>query len=392
MARKLRVAYVDQAGDIGGGAEEALLDILRYLDRDRIEPVLLHAERAEWLRDVEMAQLRTRAVFPETDPVFEHSREALSSLAERLAGLWQSIGPVRKLRIALSAEDVDIVHTNSLKCHILGGLAARWLRKPLVWDVRDILEPGSARSLLIEVARVTRPHIVAMSSAVAESLAEAGCDTTVVLGARPMDKYVPLPPDQKLREAIGLKTGDKVLSVVARLTPWKGHQTLLDAFRRVLDDEPDARLLVIGDAGFWTDDYTADLHRQAEDLGCAEAVYWLGFREDIPQLLALTDVMVLPSKDEPFGIVLVEAMAAGKPVIATRTGGPLDIVTEGVTGLLVEAGDVGQLADAILQLLGDPERAAAMGRAGRKRAEDHFDISRVLTQLYDVYDKMLKQR
>jgi glycosyltransferase involved in cell wall biosynthesis len=227
---------------------------------------------------------------------------------------------------------------------------------------------------------------------VAESLAEAGCDTTVVLGARPMDKYVPLPPDQKLREAIGLKTGDKVLSVVARLTPWKGHQTLLDAFRRVLDDEPDARLLVIGDAGFWTDDYTADLHRQAEDLGCAEAVYWLGFREDIPQLLALTDVMVLPSKDEPFGIVLVEAMAAGKPVIATRTGGPLDIVTEGVTGLLVEAGDAGQLADAILQLLGDPERAAAMGRAGRKRAEEHFDISRVLTQLYDVYDKMLKHQ
>ncbi len=392
MGRKLRVAYIDQAGDIGGGAEEALLDILRYMDRERIEPVLLHAERAEWLRDVEMAELRTRAVFPESDPVFEHSREALSSLGERLAGLWQSIGPVRKLRIALSAEDVDIVHTNSLKCHILGGLAARWLRKPLVWDVRDILEPGSARSLLVEVAHVTHPHIVAMSSAVAESLADAGCDTTVVLGARPMDKYVPLAPDEKLREAIGLKPGDKVLSVIARLTPWKGHQTLLDAFRRVLDDEPEARLLVIGDSGFWTDDYRDELKQQAEDLGCAEAVHWLGFREDIPQLLALTDVMVLPSKDEPFGIVLVEAMAAGKPVVATRTGGPLDIVEERVTGLLVEAGNDKQLADAILQLLGDPERAAAMGKAGRKRAEEHFDISRGLRQLYEVYDRVLEDK
>ena len=102
--------------------------------------------------------------------------------------------------------------------------------------------------------------------------------------------------------------------------------------------------------------------------------------------------MVLPSKDEPFGIVLVEAMAAGKPVVATRTGGPLDIVEEGVTGLLVEAGDDKQLADAILELLGDPERAAAMGQAGRKRAEEHFDISRVVRQLYEVYDRVMEDK
>ena len=389
MNRPIRVAYVDHAGDIGGGAQEALLDILRYVDRDVVEPVLFHAQRAEWLRGVDLSGVTCRAIFPASAAVFEHTRDELSGFWSRLTGTWQSIGPVRQLRRALLEEDVDIVHTNTLKCHVLGGIAAKWAKKALVWDVRDILPPGGARSLLIRVARATKPHIVAMSAAVAESLAGARCETTAVLGARPVAKYRPLPPDEALRRELTLDADSKVLSVIARLTPWKGHQTLLNAFSQVLLQEPAARLLVIGDTGFWESDYKDALRRQAEELGCAEAIRWLGFREDIPELLALTDVVVLPSRDEPFGIVLVEAMAAEKPVIATRTAGPLEIVEAGVTGLLVEHGNEGELAEAIVELLRDPQRARAMGEAGRKRAVEMFDISRLIDQLYGVYEAIM---
>jgi len=388
----IRVAYLDHAGDIGGGAQEALLDILRYLDRDVVEPVLLHAERAEWLREVDLSGITCRAVFPASARVLEHSRDELAGLGARLSGMWQSIRPVRELRRAILEEDVDIVHTNTLKCHVLGGLAAKWAKKPLVWDVRDILEPGAARSLLLRVAKITRPHLVAMSAAVAESLADAHCDTTVVLGARPVAKYRPRPPDEKLREELGLQPGAKVLSVIARLTPWKGHQILLRALREVLQQEPAARLLVIGDTGFWESDYKETLQKQAEALGCAEAVRWLGFREDVPELLALTDVVVLPSRDEPFGMVLIEAMAAEKPVIATRAAGPMEIVEEGITGLLIEHGNEGELAGAIVELLGEPDRAEAMGKAGRHRAVELFDISRLINQLYEVYETVSRSR
>ena len=383
-----RVAYVDHACDIGGGAQEALLDILRYADRRIVQPVLLHAEGAQWLRDVDLNTLETRVVFPAAEAFPGQSRDDLGSLWRRASGAAQSLQPVRRIRRALAECRVDIVHTNTLKCHILGGLAARLAGKPLIWDVRDILEAGAARSVLLAVAKRTRPHVVAMSSAVADSLASARCETTVVLGARPLDKYSPDAPDDQLRAAIGIEPTDKVLSVIARLTPWKGHTTLLEAFASVLPQEPAARLLVIGDTGFWESDYRDTLERLAEQLGCADAVRWLGFREDITELLALTDVVVLPSHNEPFGLVLIEAMAANKPVIATNTAGPLEIVASGATGLLVEHGDARQLADAMLELLGDPDRARTMGQAGRKRAEKLFDISRLMQQLYGVYETL----
>ncbi|HCU35204.1 MAG TPA: hypothetical protein DGT21_06990 [Armatimonadetes bacterium] len=384
----MKVAYVDHAGDIGGGAQEALLDILRYVDRNRVRPLLFHAERAEWLRGVDLDGIACREVFPAGGALYEHSREQVAGFTTRIIGALQSVGPVSRLRKTITELDPDIIHTNTLKCHVLGGFAARFSRKPLVWDVRDILPPGGARNLLVRVARVVRPHIVAMSQAVADSLADAHCDTTVVLGARPLDKYEPVARDPVLAAELQLPPDAPVLAVIARLTPWKGHRVLLRAMPEILSRHPDTCLLVIGDTGFWEDDYKQELHTLAEEMGCAHAVRWLGFREDVQQLLALTDIVVLPSDTEPFGMVLIEAMAAGKPVIATRAAGPMEIVNDGETGLLVPIGDAGALAEAACTLLADPTRAGQMGRAGRARAEEMFDISRLVEQLYGVYDSL----
>ncbi len=388
----MKVAYIDHAGDIGGGAQEALLDILRYIDRERTAPLLLHAERAEWLRGIDLDGIECRAVFPARGALYEHSREQVAGFGTRLVGALQSVQPISRIRARIAEFDADIVHTNTLKCHVLGGFAARLSRRPVVWDVRDILPPGGARNLLIRVARVVRPHIVAMSQAVADSLAEAHCETTVVLGARPLDKYEPVAPDPALAAELQLPPGAPILAVIARLTPWKGHRVLLQALPEVLRQHPATCLLVIGDTGFWQEDYKRELRELTEELGCAHAVRWLGFREDVQRLLALTDIVVLPSDTEPFGMVLIEAMAAAKPVIATRAAGPMEIVNDGQTGLLVPVGDAGALAEAACVLLADPVRAAEMGRAGRMRAEEMFDISRLLKQLYGVYDSLSRAR
>lgn len=387
--RKLRVGYISRADEKGGGAEEALLDVLRYIDRDRIEPVLFHAERAEWLRDLGEQVVETHVIFPEGAKVFGHSRDAVGGLGARFTGTVQSVKPISDIRQALIEHQIDIVHTNDLKCHVLGGIAARMARRPLVWDVRDILEPGKARNLLVQVARMTKPHIVAMSGAVSQSLAPARCDTTIVLGARPIAKFRPLSPSHALRTELKLGVEDRVVVVIARLTPWKGHKVLLNAFSQVMRHEPNARLLVIGEPAYWNDSYPDELRQMAEDLRCAEAVRWLGHREDIPELLALAELLVLPSRDEPFGLVLIEAMAAGKPTIATRSAGPVEITVEGNTGLLVEHGNVDELAAAIGQLLADPERARKMGEAGRRRAVEMFDIPRLVDELYGVYERVL---
>ncbi|MHB8994845.1 MAG: glycosyltransferase family 4 protein [Armatimonadota bacterium] len=386
---RIKVAYLDHAAELGGGAEEALVDLLRFVDRSKVAPVLIVAERTDWLRGLDLEGIEVVRLFSENEELLERSRETLGQVRSNLRSLRASISPVRQLASELRRHDVDIVHSNSLKTHVLGGLAARLAKKPLVWDVRDILDPGPACRLLVRIARLTRPHIVAMSGAVAEFLRPARCDTTIVHGGRSPEHFVKAEPSPQLRAELNLTDGDEVITVIARLTPWKGHMVLLDAFRAVHVERPRARLLVVGAPTFWEETYLHELQERAEELGCAEAVRWLGFRDDIPQLLALSDMMVLPSFKEPFGIVVVEAMIAARPVIACDSGGPPEIVEDGVTGLIVPTAKVGPLAEAMLELLGNPERARQMGEAGRQRALTHFDIRVGVRKIEQLYQQIM---
>lgn len=387
--KRIKVAYLDHAADVGGGAEEALVDLLRFVDRSRVEPLLIVAERTDWLRGVDLDGIEIVRLFSESEELLERSRDTLGQVRSNLRSLRASVAPVRRLARVLRQHGVDIVHTNSLKTHVLGGLAARLARKPLVWDVRDILDPGPARNLLVRLARLTRPHIVAMSAAVARFLEPVGCRTAVVHGGRSPDHFVKADPSPELRSELGLTEDDEVIIVIARLTPWKGHMVLLDAFRAVHAERPQARLLVVGAPTFWEETYLHELQARAEELGCGKAVRWLGFRDDIPQLLALTNLMVLPSFNEPFGIVIVEAMVAGKPVIVCDSGGPPEIVEDGVTGLVVPTQKVGPLADAMAALLGDRERARLMGEAGRQRAVERFDVRAGVREIEGIYNEIM---
>jgi len=387
--KRIKVAYLDHAADIGGGAEEALVDLLRFVDRDLVEPLLIVAERTDWLRGVALDEAQIIRFFPEKEEVLERSRESLGDARANLRSLWRSLGLAHQLAGLLRRNRVELVHTNSLKTHVLGGLAAWMARKPLIWDVRDILDPGPARNMLLRVARLTRPHIIAMSAAVGRSLEPAHCPTTVVHGGRSPEHFAQVAPSEELRAQLGLTPDNEVIAVIARLTPWKGHMVLLDAFRAAHAERPQARLLVVGAPTFWEESYLGELQQHAAQLGCAEAVRWLGFRDDIPDVLALCDLMVLPSVNEPFGIVIVEAMVAGKPVIANDSGGPPEIVADGVTGLIVQTGQAGPLAEAILKLLSDPERAREMGRRGRERALEHFDIRRSVREIEDLYRQIM---
>lgn len=389
--KRIKVAYLDHAADVGGGAEEALVDLLRFVDRTRFEPVLIVATRTDWLRGVDLEGCEIIRYFPENEELLERSRDTLGETRSNLRSLRRSVRPVRELAALLKQHEIDLVHTNSLKTHVLGGLAAKLARKPLVWDVRDILEPGPARNLLLRVARLTHPHIIAMSGAVARFLAPARCDATVVHGGRSPEHFVQAAPSAELRAELGLAEGDEVISVVARLTPWKGHMVLLDAFRAVHVERPQARLLVVGAPTFWEETYLHELQERAEALGCGDAVRWVGFRNDIPQILALCDLMVLPSASEPFGIVIVEAMIAGKPVIVCDSGGPPEIVEDWVTGLVVPTWKVGPLADAMVDLLADKARLRQMGEAGRQRALDHFDIRKAVRKIESIYKEIMSE-
>jgi L-malate glycosyltransferase len=161
----------------------------------------------------------------------------------------------------------------------------------------------------------------------------------------------------------------------------KGHRELLDAIARVRSRNPNAKFVLVGDG-----EERFKIEEAAEDLGVRDTVLFLGQRADIPELLACCDVFVLPSRAEGLPNSLLEAMAAGLPVIATAVGGVPEVIENGVSGLLVPPGDSASLADAVLRVLHDANFADQLARAGRECARVRFAFDRAITELVSFYD------
>ena len=385
-----RIAFLDHADDIGG-AEQSLLELVPQIDRRRYEPLILHSAGAKWVRQPGLAEVPQIAAV-QSSAVLGAKRDELKP---GVLASWPHLMGSHRLALALRKtiieQNVDLMHTNALKSHLLGGLAARLARRPVVWHMRDILTEPAAHKWLLQSARLSRPYVIAISEAVAEQFAplRARLQLRVIHNGIPLDKFCPAPPSAALQQELGLQGDEQVVVVVGRLTPWKGHRTLLEAMKLVRERHPRARLLVVGAVTFWEAAFEQELRTKAEEEGVADIVQWLGFRYDVAEVLRLCDVFVLPSVDEPFGRAVVEAMATGKPVIGTRSGGVPEVLEDGKSGLLVHPHRADELALAISRLLDNRQQALEMGEAGQRRANRYFDIKRVAREVQEVYAEIL---
>lgn len=380
-----KVAYVDHALQIGG-AEKSLCELVAALDRERYEPVIVHQPGAEWRAEAERTGARLNAAVP-PGAVYDLKRDELApGIFGSVRHAVAALRPAVKLYGALGRIRPAIVHTNSTKMHLLAGATARTRGLPVVWHMRDLLTEDGARRWLERGVRRVQPEVIAISEAVAAQFEGMDCRVHVIPNGIPLQRFEPGDAPEGLAEQLGLSGDGPVVTIVGRLTPWKGHRVLLRAWPEVIARVPEARLLVVGEVAFWEERYEGELRALAEELGVAESVRWAGYREDVPDLLRLSDLLVLPSFDEPFGRVVIEAMAVGLPVVATDGGGVPEIVEDGETGLLVPAGEPGALAEAIVAVLKEPALARQMGEAGRRRAVERFDVRRVARQVMEVYD------
>jgi glycosyltransferase involved in cell wall biosynthesis len=188
------------------------------------------------------------------------------------------------------------------------------------------------------------------------------------------------------------RNGDTRIGLVGRISPFKGQHVFLEAASTVRDQFPHARFQIIGGALFAEDDYEARVRDMAASPRLKDAVEFTGFRPDVHRLISDLDILVHASTTgEPFGQVVVEGMAAGKPVIATRGGGVPEIVIDGVTGLLVPMSDAPAMAQAVCHLLQNPQAAADMGRRGQERALTCFTAQATAANVARVYTDFVFQ-
>ena len=225
---------------------------------------------------------------------------------------------------------------------------------------------------------------IAVSAAAGRFLVEGKgypADRVVVVpNGRDLSSFSPGGHRQDVRKELDIDDAAPLIGVVGRLETQKGHRYLFDAWPEVLRAFPDARLVVIGDGSL-----RADLERQAQTLGVSRSIIFLGFRSDMPRLLDALDGLALPSLYEGMPLTVIEASAMACPVVATAVDGTPEVIEDGVTGWLVPPEEPRPLARALVTLLADPDRARAVGRAGRQHVLHQFDLDRQVEATARVY-------
>jgi glycosyltransferase involved in cell wall biosynthesis len=201
------------------------------------------------------------------------------------------------------------------------------------------------------------------------------------------------------RELGGLPERRLLLGVVAQISPWKGQDSAIEALRLLVGDGIDAQLLLIGSAKFVSratrydnEGYLAEMRARIARSGLEDRVSWLGEREDVPELMRALDVLLLPSREEPFGRTLIEAMALGVPVLATNVGGPREIIEDGREGYLLSPSEPAAWARAVRAIADSEQLRGEMGLAGRRRVEQAFTVEHHLAAMLSVYERALTQR
>ena len=374
MAEPLRVLYVAPFAHLGG-AERTVLDLLALHDRSVVEPSVV------FLRD---------------GPLVAHCREALGVetslvVAPRLRRVRQSRRAVDALAALVGAQRVDLVHSTMAWGHLFGGRAARQAHRPSVWFQQTT---PARRALDLWASLVPTRAIIANSEFTARAQRRVNPRRWPVevihLGTR-MPAESRITRRRRGREALGIGPGEFAVGIAGRLQPWKGQDVVQRAAASQHRARAGARVFVIGGALFGLDgEYEAELRRLAEELGIAGRTVFTGFRDDVPDCLAALDVAVHASvHPEPFGLVLVEAMAAGTALVAADGGAAREIVTHGGDGLLVPPGDHEALAAALLDLCDDPCRRLALGATGECTARQRFDAERMTRRMEALYRKLV---
>lgn len=318
----------------------------------------------------------------------------VGALARWTAG---AIPTARRLATLVRRERASLVHTNVLYAPY-GALAAALARVPHVWHLREIPAVSKpARRAAAVVVRRLSARAIAMTDAVRLALEgpqESGKVVRIYDGID-LGVFRPDRDGARIRRELAIPAGAPLVGFVARLDPWKGADVFVRAAAEMAAARPDARFIVCGGALARHERHAAEVRSLAKDLGLGERMRFTGWTytlDDIPEVMAALDLLVhTPVEPEPFGLVLVEAMATGKPVVATRIGGIPEVVDDGRTGTLVPARDHGAVARAALALLADPGRAAAFGAAGRTQAERRFDVRRYADDVEALYDAVVAE-
>jgi glycosyltransferase involved in cell wall biosynthesis len=351
-----------------GGAQAALLRLLKGLDRKRFTPTVACLYNG----DGAVAQEIRVLDIPVFDARMRHKADLLALL---------------RLYRHICHTHPTILHASLFHANLPGRVLGRLAGVPIViCSERTMAMESEWRYWVNRWTIGLVDRVVAVSANVRNfcvSYIGLPSEKLVVIHNGVELPREPIPSPQEARAALGLPSEGPLVGAVSRLEPVKGIKFLIQAFAQV----DNATLVIVGDGP-----EHAALGELTGNLGIVDRVHWAGHRRDVPYLLPALDVFVQPSLHEGMPNTVLEAMAAGLPIVATAVGGTPEVVVDGITGLLVPPRDPDRLAEAIVALLRDPNLRRTMGRSGRQRVAENFTVERMVEQTQKMYEQLLTEK
>ncbi len=354
-----------------GGAETVVLNLATRLDPQRFRSVVLLPYQS-WLGE-KLKEHRVHTYFAE-------------------GRAWYDLRLPRAMAKVIREENVDLVHSHLPDQNFYSCLAGRVTGRKTLVTYHGPVELANAGSLKgavkLWVVRNSAAAVVVVCDFVGEMLKAIGFPAKTIVRIYNGISLARLESAGRgrLRGELGLHNGSKLVGMVANVRRSKGYEYFIRAAQQVCETDPQARFVAVGDID---QELASSLWRLLDEFKLRDRVHFLGFREDVPEILRDLDVFVLSSTSEGFPLVTLEAMGAGRPVVVTRSGGPQEVVDDGRTGYVVPPADVGALAERIRELLASPERAAALGARAREKMQCEFSVERMIANYEELYERIL---
>jgi glycosyltransferase involved in cell wall biosynthesis len=357
---KKNILYTTSFSTLNGGGQWSLYYLIKHLNKDRFHPVILCPAPGEFAE--KMKSIGAEVLFLKT-------------------GRIRNLNPVtvKKFISIIRERDIALIHTDSSTETLYAGIAAKIMKVPLIWHIRA--RDGEWLLDRILTSLSTRMILVADALRARFQRIDHQQSPTIYNGID-LEEFDSFAPSPSVRDEFSIPEDAVLLACIGRIEEKKGQEYLISAMKHAAN----AKLLLAGRAD---ETYLKRLRGLCEELGISDRVIFAGQRNDIPALLRSVDLLILPSLTEAFSRVILEAMAAAKPVIATDTGGNAEAVIDGETGFLVPIKDTSALADKISNLINNKEKRDSMGSAGRKRLEEKFDIGGIAGQIEREYLELL---
>lgn len=366
-----RILYVHGISQIGG-SERDLLCLLEHIDRQRWDPIVVCPPDGPLFGAVEQLKV---PVYPMKLPSWRKFKDLFGIPF----AVWSLIKLIRKLR-------ADLVHVNDYWWGPIADLACNLTRLPCVVHIRQEIEPKRVKQY-----RLRGPEkLIAVSRRIQHVAIEAGVNPskiTAVYSGINTAHPINLSAGKRVRNQYGISPDQLVIGSVANLFPRKGYEYLIQSLVEINRNKTGIQCLIVGEGD---EIYRSRLLEMVQKNDLEKVVTFAGFKQDVSSYIAAMDIFVLPSIMEGFGIVLLEAMAMEKPIVATTVGGIPEIVEDQVTGFLVPPKDSNALAQKIIYLLENPSVRVKLGQAGRARVLERFSVQRMALQLQDIYGELIQ--